>query len=56
MTEEEIRKIVDDQIVKTISRIYDNTTPPACRGCSNHPDNGGSDICHCTIGSMTTTC
>jgi len=20
-----------------------------CRGCSNHPNNGGSGICHCTI-------
>jgi len=56
MSEEEIRKIVDDQIVQTFSRIYDNTIPPACRGCSNHPNNGGSGICHCINGSMTISC
>lgn len=28
---------------------------PACRGCSNHPSNGGSGICHCTLGSYTIT-
>ena len=25
--------------------------PPACRNCGNHPVNGGSGICHCTLGS-----
>lgn len=24
--------------------------PPACQHCSNHPINGGSGICHCTLG------
>lgn len=28
--------------------------PEGCRGCSNHPSNGGSGICHCTIGSNIT--
>lgn len=23
--------------------------PEACKACSNHPSNGGSGICHCTI-------
>jgi hypothetical protein len=23
--------------------------PEACKGCSNHPSNGGSGICHCTV-------
>lgn len=27
--------------------------PDACKNCSNHPSNGGSGICHCTLGSMT---
>lgn len=26
---------------------WDPTDP--CRGCSNHPNNGGSGVCHCTI-------
>lgn len=27
--------------------------PTACKGCSNHPSNGGSGICHCTLGNIT---
>lgn len=30
------------------------TIPLACRNCSNHPFNGGSRICHCTLGSSIT--
>ena len=29
--------------------------PPACRNCGNHPVNGGSGICHCTLGIMQVT-
>lgn len=29
--------------------------PSACRGCSNHPSNGGTGICFCTLGSMEFT-
>ena len=32
----------------------DSLTVPAsdpCKFCSNHPSNGGSGICHCTIGA-----
>lgn len=25
--------------------------PDACKHCSNHPSNGGSGICNCTLGS-----
>lgn len=24
--------------------------PDACKNCSNHPNNGGSGICHCILG------
>ena len=30
-----------------------STIPDACKGCSNHPSNGGSGICHCTLGTQT---
>ena len=30
--------------------------PTACRSCSNHPSNGGSGICLCTLGASTITC
>lgn len=33
-----------------------NQAPPSCRGCANHPDNGGSGICHCTLGLSEITC
>lgn len=29
--------------------------PDACRACSNHPQNGGSGICHCTLGQIPIT-
>ena len=50
---------------ENISRIYNPTgtniwnfmnIPPACRNCSNHPVNGGSGICHCTLGLPKVTC
>lgn len=46
----------------TITYQYDwlyhesqTSIPPACRHCSNHPSNGGSGICNCTLGSMIIT-
>ena len=30
--------------------------PKACQYCSNHPLNGGSGICHCTLGLPKITC
>jgi len=26
--------------------------PNSCRGCSSHPSNGGSGVCHCTLGTV----
>ena len=34
----------------------DNNIPKACKNCSNHPSNGGSGICHCTLGLPKITC
>lgn len=33
----------------------ESTIPLACRECSNHPSNGSSGICHCTLGGYTIT-
>ena len=36
--------------------IIDKTStsiPDACKNCSNHPSNGGSGICNCTLGLPT---
>lgn len=32
------------------------TIPESCRSCMNHPSNGGTGICHCTLGSPSVTC
>lgn len=29
--------------------------PDPCKVCSNHPINGGSGICHCTLGAQKIT-
>jgi len=32
------------------SEFYlEEVIPECCKGCSNHPSNGGSGICHCTL-------
>ena len=30
--------------------------PGACKACSNHPSNGGSGICNCTLGTPEVKC
>ena len=32
------------------------SVPESCRYCSNHPSNGGSGICHCTLGLSQIRC
>ena len=34
--------------INKVEYINDN-----CRYCHNHPSNGGSGICHCTLGLQT---
>lgn len=40
------------------NNMYYTTTdiPAACKHCSNHPSNGGSGICHCTLGLEPIKC
>ena len=46
-----VSEVNDQSEYKTlIGKDFD--IPPACRNCSNHPINGGSGICHCTLGSQ----
>lgn len=35
--------------------VWTNYIPEACRSCSNHPSNGGTGMCHCTLGSPKVT-
>lgn len=32
-------------------QVHHPLIPEACRGCANHPSNGGSGICTCTLGN-----
>ena len=43
-------------IFKKIDTWSPSGIPEACRNCSNHPSNGGSGICHCTLGTPKVTC
>lgn len=36
------------QVITTFTNI-----PPACQNCPNHPSNGGSGNCSCTLGQQT---
>ena len=36
----------------TISSTGKDNIPETCKNCSNHPSNGGSGICHCTLGQQ----
>lgn len=40
---------------KSVSDYLDYI-PAACRECSNHPINGGSGICNCTLGVAPIIC
>ena len=42
-------------IYKKIDTWSPSGIPEACRNCSNHPSNGGSGICFCTLGTSTIT-
>lgn len=39
---------INDNLEK-LSKQYDNIPEP-CKQCNNHPSNGGSGICQCTLG------
>jgi len=43
-------------VFKKINTWTESDIPEACRSCSNHPSNGGSGICHCTLGTPKITC
>ena len=43
-------------VFKKIDTWSPSGIPEACRNCSNHPSNGGSGICFCTLGTTKITC
>ena len=61
----ELAEIIRDAVVQPNTYVYkptaptiywpQNGIPEACRSCTNHPSNGGTGICHCTLGSPSVT-
>jgi hypothetical protein len=39
-----------EKFVNSGGTIYCDNVPLSCHNCSNHPSNGGSGICFCTLG------
>lgn len=35
--------------LEDLLKDYNTIIPSCCRNCSNHPFNGGSGMCHCTL-------
>jgi hypothetical protein len=53
------RVVQMNKITKVVTEygkfIYNNNTTvvsDVCKKCSNHPTNGGSGVCHCTLGTQ----
>jgi len=59
-TDKKNKKILDmidsEPIFVPFSNVDITFIPEACRTCSNHPLNGGSGNCNCTLGMPTITC
>ena len=52
----ELKGYKENEIYLKEDKIIDTTfIPESCRGCSNHPSNGGSGICNCTLGQFKIT-
>lgn len=49
--EEVIRIPFNENLINNFTII-----PSACANCSNHPSNGGSGICNCTLGLQPIIC
>ena len=53
------KKVDKDSTLHVIENIHlDNyaNIPNPCKNCGNHPSNGGSGFCNCTLGGPTITC
>ena len=50
--QQNIREAIEKIAKPTVVNFYDysGTESSPCDKCSNNPKNGGSGICHCTLG------
>lgn len=44
---------VINPVTPTVKTQDLDNIPAPCRGCHNHPSNGGSGVCFCTLGCQT---
>lgn len=53
-----VERLLDSGILEPYLDIYlrRENIPEVCRYCNNHPSNGGSGVCHCTLGGPKITC
>lgn len=50
------KEFPNNQVICRVKEYIDfNVVPDACKNCSNHPSNGGSGICFCTLGTPQVT-
>lgn len=47
--------IESNKSIKIVVENPQDDIPEACRHCSNHPSNGGSGVCLCTLGGPKIT-
>lgn len=53
-TSEDIERINREIAKLSLTPSYSvSVIPRPCRSCLNHPSNGGSGICNCTLGGTT---
>lgn len=46
-------KVIQKELLENL--CASETIPDACKACPNHPFNGGSGICNCTLGLVNFT-
>ena len=50
-SDEHVLRIPYQPTTTTTKHFISENVPPACKNCPQHPVNGGSGVCHCTLGS-----
>lgn len=53
MTDKELFDLVRKAYAEANKDYITEQIAKACQSCPNHPSNGGSGICYCTLGSQT---
>ena len=58
----QVKKLCQELMTVSIEELFEmpylphmSMVPEFCRGCSNHPNNGGSGICNCTLSQYQVT-